>query len=1043
MTKPVDATSVTRAAPFTKGGDLTARPQIPSRTDFEDILFDPLAVGAMGQVSRPLSEAWSAEFPDLTSLPRPEGELKALSICIATEDIVGPVQNGGIGSTYASLAGMLAAAGHRTTILYLPGQGAESDSADRYVKDYADLGVKLVHVPNYAARDGLSAPKDRWLRIPYNMMRYLAENPFDVVHVSEWRGSGFLSLLAKRQGLAFGNTLFVVKTSSPWLWNRMYCSQPLERPEELSRIFAERRSVELADVVIGGSAHLLRWMLSHGYRLPAERTFVQPNFIAQAAAFRPNRQGPGTRMPIEELVFFGRLEGRKGLLLFCHAIARLIRLNVKLPPTITFLGKAGVRLSARPDQTVIDFIETETQDWPCHVQILSDLQQPEAVEYLVSGRRLAVMPSLIENSSMAVYEATILGIPFLASRVGGTPELIRARDHQHVLVSPHPIEIADKLAEALNKGGYFAAPSFDNGLNIETWRNFHDDLGRGLRDHLLGTADHDRHDCSIGICIYHPGEMGTLLATVSSLGHQAASEMELLIAVDAPERGAVDHVREQLTRKSRSARVFDTSDRDAGASFNQLIEASTTEYVLILWSGMLLEPQAFEKLSTLVRSSDADAFNFFYRHGTDPKARRHPLTVDMVGSLSDGFVATQLVAQPLLVRRSAFLKAGRFSTDYRCLGHEQEFLAKAQLAGLVCETALMELASIPALSRKWLWDRGYDEVASYLRGVRPQIATAPMPVRDLLLLAKGLIIKPVVNHARAGAAPRARKDAARLSLPQAVKLATKSTFGAAATRVRGRRERGPTAGLAPPPAAPMAAARFITDPTASKAPTLQARVLFVRAGTVHGWAIDRTDPHRLVAVEAVQDGRVIATAAANRALPLPEGGARPEISQCGFALNLFESLRNKVGARNRSVTVDVRIAGTTRYAARKLVVFSPSAVMDRTSYEGYCDRSNDGVVQGWVRSTTGSDEEIDVAIVLDGVLIGRARADHYRDDLVANDVGSGEHGFRFKLAESLRTGRRQLVDVFIAQNGLRLNRSPLVVKARTITPRSPLFIWLP
>lgn len=1043
MTKAVDATTVGPSALFTERSDPTGRPHIRSRTDFEDILFDPLAVGAMGRVSRPLSEAWSAEFPDLTSLPRGQGEPAPLSICIATEDIVGPVQNGGIGSTYASLAAMLSAAGHKTTILYLPGQGAESESAESYVKDYAELGVRLVHVPNYAARDGLSAPKDRWLRIPYNMMRFLAENPFDVVHVSEWRGSGFLSLLAKRQGLAFQKTLFVVKTSSPWLWNRMYCSQPLERPEELSRIFAERRSVELADVVVGGSAHLLRWMLSHGYRLPPHRTFVQPNFIAQGAASRPNRQKPGTRMPIEELVFFGRLEGRKGLLLFCHAIARLIRLDVKLPPTITFLGKAGVRLSARPDQTVIDFIETETQDWPCHVQILSDLQQPEAVEYLVSGPRLAVMPSLIENSSMAVYEATILGIPFLASRVGGTPELIRARDHEHVLLSPHPIEIADKIAEALDKGGYFAAPSFDNGLNIETWRNFHDDLGRGLKDHLLGTADHDGQERSIGICIYHPGDMDALTATFSSLDGAKASEVELLIAVDAQERGAVDQVRAQLARGTIQARVFDTADRDAGASFNQLVEASTSVYVLILWAGMLLEPLAFEKLRTLVTSSDADAFNFFYRHGTDPQARRHPLTVDMVGSLSDGFVSTQLMAQPLLVRRSAFIKAGRFSTDYRCLGHEQEFLAKAQLAGLVCETALMELASVPALSRKWLWDRGYDEVASYLRGVRPQIATAPMPVRDLLLLAKGLIIKPVVNHPRAGAAPRARKGVAGLSLPQAVKLATQSRFGTVSLKVRKEKKARAAAGVPGAPNAPMTSARFITDPTATKAPTLQGRTLFVQAGTIHGWAIDRSDPDRLVMVEAVEDGRVIATAPANRLLPLPDGGSRPEISHCGFALNPFESWKGRLGRRNRTVTVDVRIAGTTRYAARKLVVFSPSAVMDRTSYEGFCDRSNDGVVQGWVRSTTGSDEEIDVAILLDGVLIGRARADHYRDDLVANDVGSGEHGFRFKLAESLRTGRPQRVEVCIAQNGLRLNRSPLVVKARTITPRAPLFNWLP
>ena len=51
---------------------------------------------------------------------------KPLDICIVTCDTVGPIRNGGIGTAYYSLARMLAAAGHRVTVLYALGQFCEN-----------------------------------------------------------------------------------------------------------------------------------------------------------------------------------------------------------------------------------------------------------------------------------------------------------------------------------------------------------------------------------------------------------------------------------------------------------------------------------------------------------------------------------------------------------------------------------------------------------------------------------------------------------------------------------------------------------------------------------------------------------------------------------------------------------------------------------------------------------------------------------------------------------------------------------------------------
>ena len=77
----------------------------------------------------------------------------------------------------------------------------------------------------------------------------------------------------------------------------------------------------------------------------------------------------------------------------------------------------------------------------------------EPVFEKVGGNRLAVMPSLIENSSLAVYEALICKVPFIASDSGGTPELVDPADHPYVLCAAHPVPLADRLALALERGG--------------------------------------------------------------------------------------------------------------------------------------------------------------------------------------------------------------------------------------------------------------------------------------------------------------------------------------------------------------------------------------------------------------------------------------------------------------------------------------------------------------------------------------------------------------------------------------------------------------
>ena len=148
-----------------------------------------------------------------------------------------------------------------------------------------------------------------------------------MVHFHEWRGNGYYSLLAKHQGLAFERATLCVGVHSPSLWNKQCNHELVDHVIDLEVDYLERQSVALADVLISSSRYMLEWLTGQGWSLPPTCS-VLPNLLPASALARPGRAGamgpdPDGDGPVEEFVFFGRLEGRKGLALFCDALDRL------------------------------------------------------------------------------------------------------------------------------------------------------------------------------------------------------------------------------------------------------------------------------------------------------------------------------------------------------------------------------------------------------------------------------------------------------------------------------------------------------------------------------------------------------------------------------------------------------------------------------------------------------------------------------------------------------------------------------------------------
>jgi glycosyltransferase involved in cell wall biosynthesis len=380
--------------------------------------------------------SWADLTADIARLGGGADGAKA-RVAIASYEFVGVVRNGGIGTANTELGLALARDGHEVDFVFTGIGDAHEAEFERWRQHYLERGVRLHRTAGNAGAlcDSVIHNAKHSLALYRTLKALDEEKPYDVIHFVESLGHGFYSLLAKRNGLAFSQATTVVCTHSPRRWLAEAHQMPFAHPDELSDEFLENRSLELADVVISPSAHMLDWLRDRGVKLP-ERSYVQQYVTyfdhPRTAATADGREGGAGA--VEELVFFGRLEPRKGILTFCDALDLLAADPPPALRRVTLLGKESV-----PRET----LQARARNWPWPLELRTDLDRDAALAYLSQPGRLAVMASTKDNSPNVVYEAIGLGLPFLASRGGGTAELVHPDDFDRVTYDPEDPELTE------------------------------------------------------------------------------------------------------------------------------------------------------------------------------------------------------------------------------------------------------------------------------------------------------------------------------------------------------------------------------------------------------------------------------------------------------------------------------------------------------------------------------------------------------------------------------------------------------------------------
>lgn len=601
-------------------------------------------------------------------------------VLIITPDVEGPVRNGGIGTAFTALATTLATRELEVDILYTSGNYSESsESFSDWSQLYSSFGVNLLKL-DLNLDFNIDAPYFR--KKSYALFTWLLENQvYDTVIACEWQADLYYSLLSKKNGTNFENIKFIVNTHGSTLWADEGNYQLPEDQNHLELYYMEKSVVELADEVVSPSQYLLDWMKKKDWQLPDNKKVILN--CAPFNGFKTKEAKSSSSVNSSsngiELVFFGRLETRKGLDIFLRAINKLDESDVAKLCGISFVGK-DVNLSGVNSNTIIN---NSTRSIKTPVNIINDLDRTSANAYLKKDNVLVVIPSLVENSPYTVYECLINNINFIATNIGGIPELIPKEHHVDILFSPNPVDLHGKIHQRLNN--IDCKPGLVSGQDpiAFAWMR----SVKAPSENVFKKIE-DNEQPLVSVCLVHHDRHHLLQQAIASLKTQSYKNFEVILVDDGSSnedsKRYLDLIEHDFS--VRNWKVIKSSNNYLGAARNLAAKHANGEYLIFMDDDNVAKPFEIETFVTAALNSGSDILTtpsdlIFGDEFPSPFRKMTNCWLPLGPDLNIAGFNNCFGDANAMVKKEVFDKVGGFTEDYG-LGHEDwEFFLKASLAG--------------------------------------------------------------------------------------------------------------------------------------------------------------------------------------------------------------------------------------------------------------------------------------------------------------------------------------------------------------------------
>lgn len=365
---------------------------------------------------------------------------------LVTPEYEGIFKNGGIGTYYATLSKKLAAQGaYIILILCQTQRNFHGESTVPHIRHIFSayeaqqvLEIQPVHLAilsQFKEWDWVESESYKILFLIQAIAAHFTQSPI-YIEFPDLCGLGYRTIQAKRSGLLGKNctTAVTMHSGQEWL-NEAHEKYIVEGGNWFRNVYSyEQYSFENADLAFFLSSFMeakvksYGWKTSHAVHLPYCFPIVPPldknrPMLAKASLNLKREQIP--------IVFFGRLEERKGLLTFIDAIQQLGE-KISRQIYIIFLGKNvplhSVKLQPLDSQQYIKKKLGNKFDYT----ILSDLFSQEAIALVHElAPAIVCLTSPQENFPNSSLEMGQLPVSLVVSNTGGFRETLNWIDRSN------------------------------------------------------------------------------------------------------------------------------------------------------------------------------------------------------------------------------------------------------------------------------------------------------------------------------------------------------------------------------------------------------------------------------------------------------------------------------------------------------------------------------------------------------------------------------------------------------------------------------------
>lgn len=420
-------------------------------------------------------------------------------------------------------------------------------------------------------------------------------------------GFGYRTIQAKQTGLLSKNCLIGVTSHGGFEWLREANSKhTLEHPQwDWKAYHYEQYSYENADITYFPSHFLKSKLESYGWK--TSRAKHLPYFIP---ILEPPHQQNNLNPEKIPLIFFGRLEERKGLCTFIEAL-KLLEPTIANKINIIFLGKIiPLQSSKLQHLNSQQYIEQELNNHFTY-NLFPHLSSQQAIPLISElNHPIICLTSLQENFPNTALEIGQLLISLIVSDTGGfreTLNLISRNDSVHWFQPGNSHDLAQGIIKAIH--AYPETPSVPQGDFLEqTNQRLLNQKLEYMSQAFLDAAPKEPQTpkVTIGITCKQPSQ--TLLECLESLAAQTYNNFDVIILYPESTPEEIENIIIQAQTKypHYKYQIFDAT-KTLGETYNYLVELADGEYLLQFSPAQIAFPFMLEKLVTAAWEAEADA----------------------------------------------------------------------------------------------------------------------------------------------------------------------------------------------------------------------------------------------------------------------------------------------------------------------------------------------------------------------------------------------------------------------------------------------------